>query len=253
MFRLIKFKAYYLSSILWDLTHLIFRFISAGWRKNCWENLWSGFTCCRYGADFFINTGLKNLMSYWYHFAIMFEALFILTTIDAGTRIGRFVLQESLGKVYKPFRRTNWLPGNLLASFIIVFAWGYFIYTGTVATIWPMFGTANQLLAGIALVIGTSYIINKGKVRYAWVTIIPLVFIFIITFTAGVENIINIYYPQVLNPITMIQGIINLSLTGIIMICALSIFFDAVPKWIKTIKKKEPVLETEPEEFLIER
>ena len=197
--------------------------------------------------------GLKNLMSYWYHFAIMFEAIFILTTIDAGTRIGRFVLQESLGKVYKPFGRTNWLPGNLLASFIIVFAWGYFIYTGTVATIWPMFGIANQLLAGIALVIGTSYIINKGKVRYAWVTIIPLVFIFIITFTAGVENIINIYYPQVLNPKTMIQGIINLSLTGIIMICALSIFFDAVPKWIKTIKKKEPVLETEPEEFLIER
>ena len=117
--------------------------------------------------------GLKNLMSYWYHFAIMFEALFILTTIDAGTRIGRFVLQESLGKVYKPFGRTNWLPGNLMASFIIVFAWGYFIYTGTVATIWPMFGTANQLLAGIALVIGTSYIINKGKFRYAWLQSFP--------------------------------------------------------------------------------
>ena len=197
--------------------------------------------------------GLKNLMSYWYHFAIMFEALFILTTIDAGTRIGRFVLQESLGKLYKPFGRTNWLPGNLLASFIIVFAWGYFIYTGTVATIWPMFGTANQLLAGIALVIGTSFIINKGKFRYAWVTIIPLVFIFVITFTAGVENITNIYYPQVLNSTTMIQGIINLTLTGIIMICALSIFFDAVPKWRKVIKKKEPVLDTAPEEFLIER
>src|ERR1035438_1019434 len=195
--------------------------------------------------------GLRNLMSYWYHFAIMFEALFILTTIDAGTRIGRFVLQESLGKIYKPFGRTNWLPGNLIASFIIVFAWGYFIYTGTVATIWPMFGTANQLLAGIALVIGTSYIINKGKVRYAWVTTIPLIFIFIVTFTAGVENITNIYYPQVLNPKTIIQGIINLSLTGIIMICAISIFFDAVPKWLKVIKRKEPVLEPEPEESLI--
>jgi carbon starvation protein len=181
----------------------------------------------------------------------MFEALFILTTIDAGTRIGRFVLQESLGKVYKPFGRTNWLPGNLLASFIIVFAWGYFIYTGTVATIWPMFGTANQLLAGIALVIGTSYIINKGKVRYAWVTVIPLVFIFVITFTAGIENIMNIYYPQLLNPNTIIQGIINLSLTGIIMICAFSIFFDGVPKWIRAINKKEPVLEPEPEESLV--
>jgi len=182
--------------------------------------------------------GLKNLMSYWYHFAIMFEALFILTTIDAGTRIGRFVLQESLGKIYKPFGRTDWLPGNLLASFIIVFAWGYFIYTGTVATIWPMFGTANQLLAGIALVIGTSYIINKGKIRYAWVTVIPMIFIFIVTFTAGIENITNIYYPQALNPNTMIQGIINIALTGIIMICALSIFFDAVPKWIKATKKE---------------
>ena len=191
-------------------------------------------------------------MSYWYHFAIMFEALFILTTIDAGTRIGRFVLQESLGKVYKPFGRANWLPGNLIASFLIVFAWGYFIYTGTVATIWPMFGTANQLSAGMSLVIGTSYIINKGKVRYAWVTVIPLVFIFVITFTAGVENIMNIYYPQLLNSDTMIQGIINLSLTGIIMICALSIFFDAIPKWIRAINKKELVLEPEPEELLIE-
>jgi carbon starvation protein len=195
--------------------------------------------------------GLKNLMSYWYHFAIMFEALFILTTIDAGTRIGRFVLQESLGKVYKPFRRTNWLPGNLISSLIIVFAWGYFIYTGTVATIWPMFGAANQLLAGIALVIGTSYIINKGKARYAWVTVIPMIFIFIITFTAGIENITNIYYPQLLNPSTMIQGIINLSLTVIIMVCALSIFVDAVPKWIKAINKKELVLEPEPEESMI--
>ena len=114
-----------------------------------------------------------------------------------------------------------------------------------------MFGTANQLLAGIALVIGTSYIINKGKVRYAWVTVIPLIFIFIITFTAGVENITNIYYPQVLNHKTMIQGIINLTLTGIIMICALSIFFDAVPKWMKTINKKEPVLEPRPEKSMI--
>lgn len=195
--------------------------------------------------------GLKNLMSYWYHFAIMFEALFILTTIDAGTRIGRFVLQESLGKIYKPFGRANWLPGNLLASFIIVFAWGYFIYTGTVATIWPMFGTANQLLAGIALVIGTSYIINNGKARYVWVTLIPMVFIFIITLTAGTENIVNIYYPQLFNPLTLIQGIINLSLTGIIMFCALAILIDAVPKWRKVIKKGEPVLIPEPEDALV--
>ena len=110
--------------------------------------------------------GLKNLMSYWYHFAIMFEALFILTTIDAGTRIARFILQESLGKFYKPFSRTTWLPGNLLASGIVVIFWGYFIYTGSVSTIWPMFGTANQLLATIALTIGTTYIINRGKINF---------------------------------------------------------------------------------------
>ena len=194
--------------------------------------------------------GLKNLMSYWYHFAIMFEAVFILTIIDAGTRIGRFVLQETFGKIYKPFASANWLPGNLTASALIVLAWGYFIYTGSVATIWPMFGTANQLLAGIALVIGTSFIINHGKARYAWVTIIPMLFIFIITLTAGTENIMNIYYPQILVRSTMIQGIINLALTCIIMTCAISIFVDAVPKWIKVIKHKkhsisEPELEKE--------
>jgi carbon starvation protein CstA len=106
--------------------------------------------------------GLGKLMSYWYHFAIMFEALFILTIIDAGTRIARFVLQEALGKVYKPFGVTNWLPGNLITSLLVVFAWGYFVYTGSVSTIWPMFGTANQLLACLALAVGTSYIINIG-------------------------------------------------------------------------------------------
>ena len=192
--------------------------------------------------------GLRNLMSYWYHFAIMFEAVFILTIIDAGTRIGRFILQETFGKFYKPFAQPNWLPGNLAASSLIVFAWGYFIYTGTVATIWPMFGTANQLLAGIALVIGTSYIINRGRARYAWVTIIPMIFVFTVTLTAGTENIMNIYYPQILVGSTMVQGIINLVLTSIIMICAISIFIDAVPKWIKVIrKKKEIVIEAEPE------
>jgi carbon starvation protein len=200
--------------------------------------------------------GLRNLMSYWYHFAIMFEAVFILTIIDAGTRIGRFILQETFGKFYKPFAQPNWLPGNLAASSLIVFAWGYFIYTGTVATIWPMFGTANQLLAGIALVIGTSYIINRGRARYAWVTIIPMIFVFTVTLTAGTENIMNIYYPQILVGSTMVQGIINLVLTSIIMICAISIFIDAVPKWIKVIQKKkeliiEPEIVPEPEETLV--
>jgi carbon starvation protein len=183
--------------------------------------------------------GLRSLMSYWYHFAIMFEALFILTTIDAGTRIARFVLQETIGKVYKPFGRTNWLPGNLISSLIIVFTWGYFIYTGTVTTIWPMFGTANQLLAAIALAIGTSYIINTGKIKYAFVTIIPMLFITAVTFTAGFENISNIYFPELLAGKTEVLGIVNIGLTVLIMVCAMIIFTDAVPKWIKAAKAKQ--------------
>jgi carbon starvation protein len=190
-------------------------------------------------AQIFSNIpGLTKLMSYWYHFAIMFEALFILTTIDAGTRIGRFVLQEMLGKIYKPFGRTNWLPGNLFASFLIVFAWGYFIYTGSVSTIWPMFGTANQLLAAIALTVGTSFIMNRGNAPYAWITIIPLVFVAGTTLTAGLMNIMNIFLPMMFVSKTQLQGSINLFLTIVIMGSVVVMIVDAVPKWIRTIRGK---------------
>jgi len=189
--------------------------------------------------------GMKELMSYWYHFAIMFEALFILTTIDAGTRIARFVIQEALGKVYKPFGRTNWLPGNLLASGLVVFAWAYFIYSGTVATIWPMFGSANQLLATIALVVGTSYIINRGKKKYAWITILPMIFVGVTTLTAGFQNVKNIYLPQVMETSTRTQGIINSSLTVVIVVCVFIILFNAIPKWIQAWQGKTPVLAEE--------
>ena len=180
--------------------------------------------------------GMTHLMSYWYHFAIMFEALFILTTIDAGTRIGRFLLQEAFGKVYKPFQKTNWLPGNLFTSGLMVFAWAYFIYTGTVSTIWPMFGTANQLLATIALTIGTSFIINRGRIKYAWVTILPMVFVGVTTMTAAYLNIKNIYIPQVREAATLVPGLINFILTLSIMICVVVIFSNAVPKWINAYR-----------------
>lgn len=186
--------------------------------------------------------GMKELMSYWYHFAIMFEALFILTTIDAGTRIARFVIQEAFGKIYKPFARTNWLPGNLMASGLVVFAWAYFIYSGTVATIWPMFGSANQLLATIALVIGTSYIINNGKKKYAWITILPMIFVGVTTLTAGFQNVKNIYLPQILESSTRIQGIINSSLTVVIVACVFIILFNAIPKWIQAWQGNRPLL-----------
>jgi carbon starvation protein len=182
--------------------------------------------------------GFRSLMSYWYHFAIMFEALFILTTIDAGTRVGRFILQEMLGKVWKPLGRNDWLPANLLSSGVVVFFWGYFIYTGSISTIWPMFGTANQLLATIALTVGTSYLINNGKVMYSWVTIIPLVFVGITTLTAGTMNIIGIYIPQLNTEKTLVQGLINMILTGLIMVSVLIILKDAVPHWIRAIKNK---------------
>jgi carbon starvation protein len=182
--------------------------------------------------------GMKHLMSYWYHFAIMFEALFILTTIDAGTRIGRFILQEALGKVYKPFQKTNWLPGNLLTSGLMVFAWAYFIFTGTVSTIWPMFGTANQLLATIALAVGTSFIINRGRKKYAWVTILPMVFVGITTMTAAYLNIKNIYVPQVREASTLVPGLINLILTLSIIICVVIIFYNAVPKWTEAFRNQ---------------
>jgi carbon starvation protein len=184
--------------------------------------------------------GMKGLMSYWYHFAIMFEALFILTTIDAGTRIARFILQEALGKLHPQLARADWLPGNLLASLLIVGAWGYFLYTGGIDTIWPMFGAANQLLAGVALVIGTSFIINRGRARYAWVTLVPMAFVMATTLTAGWDNITGIYWPQILgdNPADRLQGVINLVLTALIMVSAIVILADALPKWFRAAKGK---------------
>jgi carbon starvation protein len=197
-------------------------------------------------AQIFSNIpGLTKLMSYWYHFAIMFEALFILTTIDAGTRIGRFILQEMLGKIYKPFGRTDWLPGNLMASFVIVIAWAYFIYTGSISSIWPMFGTANQLLAAIALTVSTSFIINRGKARYAWVTILPLIFVTLTTLVAGAMNIVNLFIPMVLIAKTQLQGFINLLLTVVIMGSVIIVIVDAVPKWIAVIRGRQEIMSSE--------
>src|ERR1700739_1779087 len=129
--------------------------------------------------------GMKALTGYWYHYCIMFEALFILTTVDTGTRVARYVLHELLGKVHAPFRNTAWLPGNLVTSAIVVLSWGYLIYTGNISTIWPLFGTGNQLLATIALAVCTTFIINMGKAKYAWITAAPMLFVGVTTLTAG--------------------------------------------------------------------
>ncbi|MFI5460955.1 MAG: carbon starvation protein A, partial [Isosphaerales bacterium] len=129
--------------------------------------------------------GMNWLLKYWYHFAIMFEALFILTTIDAGTRIARFLVQEFLGKIWKPLGDLNWLPASLLATGLVVFGWGYFIYTGSVETIWPMFGMANQLLAVMALAVVTTVLVNSGRARVAPVTLLPMLFVATTTTTTA--------------------------------------------------------------------
>ena len=143
--------------------------------------------------------GMKGLMSYWYHFAIMFEALFILTTIDTGTRVARFLVQEFFGKFYKPMEKTDWMPGTIFSSVLVVAGWSYFIFTGNISTIWPMFGIANQLLAGIALCVGTTLIVNLGRARLAWVTLLPLSFVSTTTLTAGYKSITDNFMPLARN------------------------------------------------------
>jgi carbon starvation protein len=182
--------------------------------------------------------GMRGLMKYWYHFAIMFEALFILTTIDTGTRVARFMLGEFLGRLDKRLERPDWLPGAIITSALIVLGWTYFIRTGSVSTIWPMFGIANQLLAVIALCVGTTVIINMGRARYAWVTITPLVFVATTTLTAGWRSIFDNFWRETLKPETAFRGYLNTSLTVIMMTCVIIVLIDSVLRWRRTLRNK---------------
>ena len=132
-------------------------------------------------------------------------------------------------------KKTDWLPGTLISSALIVFAWAYFIWTGSISTIWPMFGVANQLLAAVALCVATTAIINRGKIKYVWVTAVPLAFVSVTTLVAGYLNIIDNFLPLTQNSEKAFQGYLNSSLTIVIMICAIIILFDAFKKWRKAI------------------
>lgn len=173
---------------------------------------------------------MDQLMAYWYNFAIMFEAVFILTAIDAGTRVGRFFLQEMLGSVIPKFNDKNWTPGIIISSLLFTFAWGYLVFTGNVSSIWPLFGISNQLLAACGLIVCTTMLIRLNRGKYALCSAIPGVFMAIITFWAGYIQVIDIYIPK--------QQYLLATLAVVAMVLMLVVFVGAFRKWYQLLKVK---------------
>ncbi|HMS82531.1 MAG TPA: carbon starvation CstA family protein [Nitrospira sp.] len=167
---------------------------------------------------------IPGLMAYWYQFALLFEALFILTTIDAGTRVARYLVQELGGRVYRPFGDFGSLPAAVIASLLVVGAWSILLYTGSVSNLWPMFGVANQLLGTVALCVGTSVLIRIGRARYLWVTVVPMVTVAIVTLSACVELI-----SQFLGEGRRVNAVLVLS----IGLLAVVVLLDAGIKWVR--------------------
>ncbi|KUG27799.1 carbon starvation protein a [hydrocarbon metagenome] len=175
---------------------------------------------------------MTDLDAYWYHFAIMFEAVFILTAVDTGTRVGRFFVQEMLSRVWPQFGREKWWPGIALSGVIFTLAWGYLVYTGDISTIWPLFGMSNQLLAACGLIIGTTMLIRLGRVGYTWSTAVPGLFMAVTTMVAGYQSILGNYLPK---------GRYLLAALGIVvMILMAMVMVLAVRRWMDLLRTGRP-------------
>ena len=194
---------------------------------------------------------LRGLMAFWYHFAIMFEALFVLTIIDAGTRVMRYMLQDVGGLVAPRLRDWKGTGAAVTFSLLAAAMWGYFVWTGTVSTIWPMLGVTNQVLAAFALAIGTSLLINLGRARYLWVTLVPLVFMCVTSLWAGWLNIgVNYLRPQLLAgapdwiaafaaaPATArVQCLVTLAVMALLLV----VIVDSAVRWTRALSRGERV------------
>ena len=174
-----------------------------------------------------------GVLKYWYHFAIMFEALFILTTIDAGTRIGRFLLQETAGHIHPKLGRTDWLPGSLIASGLFTLSWGWLIHTGNIGTIWSMFGVANQLLAVLALALVTTWLVNTGRGKYIAVTVLPMFWVAATTLTAGAELLFVRFPAQAKSaPVTAYR---NMALLAFVFSAVAGVVAVAAARWLSVL------------------
>ncbi|HET9961679.1 MAG TPA: carbon starvation CstA family protein [Nitrospiraceae bacterium] len=190
--------------------------------------------------------GMAGLMAYWYQFALVFEALFILTTIDTGTRVARYLIQEMAGRAYAPFRRINWLPGVLMSSAFIVGSWAYLIGTGNISTIWPMFGAANQLLGTLALCIGTTVLIKMWKSPYLWVTALPMLFVGGITLTGSYEM-----FGMFTRKASTLAGreafplYLDAGLVAAVAVLGLIVLSDSMKQWYGYVIQKKPFTSSE--------